>query len=438
MSLMLKNKNFQIAWIAQFFYQLGSSFVEMTLLYHVGESTESGFAVAFLFFLLKFPVLFMGVISGLIVDRYDRRRIMVYTVIVRVVATGFLALLNQYLAVVYVMVLMMAVLNNLYRTAEGALIPEIVDKEDLMQASGMFNITEHGTTLLALGVVFGMNAWLREPLVTFGVGGILMATGFLYQRKLAAISIMVNNSERKKVDGSAVLRRAFWANGWTRVKKELQEGFNYIKTTLWCRRMVLHLIVVNTVILVIISMAKVYGQEYLATTSMGEVGQFVIMPILFGFVMAVAALPYLQRRHSKLTLIAYGATGAALSILGMGLFKLFSPWTSVDWWARWICYILLFAIGASAVNTLVPGYVLLQESAENRVRGRALGVLFSAITGLSAIPLLLVGAVMSKWGVVPILVVMGLLLAFYSSTLFRYITDENIQLENGADINMEP
>lgn len=440
MSALLQNKSFRTAWTAQCFYQMASSFVEMTVLYRVGEMSASGFAVSLLFFLLKFPVLFMGIISGVLVDRYDRRRLLVWSMLTRVGISVVLMLLVGNLWALLVSVLLLALFGNLYRTAEGALIPEIVENEHLTQAAGFFNMTEHGTTLLGLALVFGINGWLDaeglfngySSAVTLGIGALLFTIGVVFQRKLAKMPLAVNKCEVAEEEQPKPKRDLSFRGimqSWKKLQKELAEGLLYVKSSIWCRRMIVHLIVTNMIILTVISMAEVFGSEYLLTVSMVEVGKFVILPILFGFVVSVAALPYIQRKYFRMNVIAYGGIGSALAILAMGLFKLLFPWTGVEWWARWIIYALLFLIGAFAVLTFVPSYVILQEQAENKVRGRALGILFSTIVGLSAIPLLVSGAIMDRWGVVPLLIGLGAMLMLYGSTLFRYAKEE--RLANG-------
>lgn len=434
MSAILQNKAFRLAWTSQCLYQLGSSFVEMTLIYRIGELSRSGFALPLLFFLLKFPVLFMGMISGVLVDRYDRRSLLVWSIGIRLIVTLIMAVLIWKLWALLTAVFVLALLGNLYRTSEGALIPEIVEKKDLTQAAGFFNMTEHGTTLLGLALVFGINgvlgnyAFMRgyESAVTFGIGAVLFAVGVYFQRQLAELPLNLNNTppalpvkKEKQVFSLSGLK-----DSWFRLRYEMWEGFSYIRESIQCRRMVIHLVITNMVILTIISMASVFGAEYLLTVSMVEVGKFVILPILFGFVVAIAGLPYLHRHNKRMNIIAYSGMASAITILALGLFKLLFPWTGVEFWARWVIYFLIFVIGATAVGTLIPSYVILQEQSENRVRGRALGILFSTIVGLSALPLLLAGCVMENWGTVPLLIGLGVLLVLYAPTLFRYAKEE--------------
>lgn len=398
-------------------FQMATSLVEFTLIYLVGAYGESDIAIALVLFAYKFPAIIMSVVSGILVDRYDRRRVLLWATLVRVFGALVTLFFIDKLVALVLFALVFSLAGHLFKTAEGALLPEIVEGDDLMQAAGLFNMTEHGTTLIGLIVTFPLLSiflkkltWLNnEVLGTLGMAAILFSS--------AAVMLMnVTKIKRKDIpkkqdssgDASVI---------WQKLKGEMLDGWRYVKNTPVCVRMISHLVLLNTMILVVMATGKAFGLEILGAKSMTEIGVSVILPTIGGFVFAVFLIPFLQKKFTKLQLIYLGVLLAGIVFLIIGTMSFFFPWFGIESWSRIFVYVSQFLVGFSVVCALIPAFVTLQEKTEDRLRGRAFGILFSSITAISAIPLIGVGYLVEKYGVIPLLISLGILSIVYAGYL---------------------
>ena len=82
-ALIRENRNFRLLWFGQIVSQLGDWFNVVALYALLFELTGSATAVAGMMVMQLLPVAIVGPVSGVIVDRFDRRRIMIAADIIR-------------------------------------------------------------------------------------------------------------------------------------------------------------------------------------------------------------------------------------------------------------------------------------------------------------------------------------------------------------------
>src|ERR671922_3034453 len=116
------------------------------------QSTTVGFAVATLVILLPFSV--VGPFTGVFIDRWSRRRILVVAPLLRT-ALVWLAMFNPETAALpfYLGVLWVLSVNRFYLATAVAVIPRVVPTEDLLIANSISIVG--GTVALLAGVFAG-------------------------------------------------------------------------------------------------------------------------------------------------------------------------------------------------------------------------------------------------------------------------------------------
>ena len=89
-SLLRENRNYRYTWIGQVVSEIGDHFNNVAVLALVIERTGSGLAVSALMLSRAIPAVLAGPAAGVALDRFDRRRIMLASDLVRaVVALAF-------------------------------------------------------------------------------------------------------------------------------------------------------------------------------------------------------------------------------------------------------------------------------------------------------------------------------------------------------------
>jgi MFS family permease len=137
----------------------------MLMGWFVLEFTDSPLLVAFIYGIRVVPMIFLGAISGVIADRLNRRNILIITrlgfmivdvVLGFVIATGVI----QYSHFI-LLILVWGVFNTFNNTTNSSFIPDLVGREDTMNAVGLQNVC-----MTVMGIV-GSPIW---GLLINGVG----------------------------------------------------------------------------------------------------------------------------------------------------------------------------------------------------------------------------------------------------------------------------
>jgi len=135
-----RNRPFLLVLTALGLSSLGDGVRTAALPLLVVSMTNNPIAVTGVVVANRIPWLLVGLVSGVIADRYDRRALMAAVDTMRMVAAGTLALFVltgfEQLWLVYVVALALGVGETLFDTAAMAVLPEIVPKTHLGRANG--------------------------------------------------------------------------------------------------------------------------------------------------------------------------------------------------------------------------------------------------------------------------------------------------------------
>jgi MFS family permease len=183
---MLKNKNFILLWISQSISGAGDTFTFLALTLKIndfytdpGDSARalSGVLIAF-----ALPQLLLGIFAGTLVDRIDRRKVMIASDVVRALIVPSFLLIRTPADIPWAMLIafLASSFSVFFYPARTALIPAIVDKDDLMTANGWMQM---GLTVARLtgpvlaGIVvgtWGANFAFGIDSVSFLISGVLL------------------------------------------------------------------------------------------------------------------------------------------------------------------------------------------------------------------------------------------------------------------------
>jgi MFS family permease len=186
-----QNRNFAAVWGSQLISTLGDRVHHVALAALVfqltGSLTKTGLALV----ATALPDLLLGLIAGVVVDRVDRRTVMVTTDFLRVPLVALVPVIAYHsLPLAFVDLFLVNSLSIANRPAANAIIPSIVPAEELTAANSLSSISENTSDIIGYplaGVVIGIFAgWLgtRDGLqaafafdaFTFFVSGLLVLT----------------------------------------------------------------------------------------------------------------------------------------------------------------------------------------------------------------------------------------------------------------------
>lgn len=144
------NRRFRRLWASQFVSGIGDWLVIGFLMPLVTMlSGGSSFAVAGILIAKIIPALVFGSVIGVFVDRFDRRRLMIACDVIRAVLTFGLLVTNS-IWVIYVVVMLMEMASMFFYPAKNALIPVLVEPQDIASANGLSYTTQQASMIVGL------------------------------------------------------------------------------------------------------------------------------------------------------------------------------------------------------------------------------------------------------------------------------------------------
>jgi MFS transporter, DHA3 family, macrolide efflux protein len=157
--LIFRNRNFTLMWIGQLVTEMGTSLTALASSIYVYKITGSALNVGLMMMAAAAPSLVVGLIAGVFVDRYDRKRIMMAADIIRavlIVAIPFLLPVN--IAWLYILVMLSAAVGQFFNPAHASVLPEIASEEELNAANSLMAISSFGSLVIgyaAAGLIAG-------------------------------------------------------------------------------------------------------------------------------------------------------------------------------------------------------------------------------------------------------------------------------------------
>ena len=207
---------FTVVWIGQIVSVLASGMTSFAMTIYMYQQTHSATAMGFVQVAYITPFLIMSPIAGVMVDRYNRKLMMMVSDIAGGIATLSLFILYatghlQYWHI-YIAVAVSGIGTTFQWPAYSAAISTMVSKEQYGRANGMMSLIEAGP-----GVVSPFLAGALIPIIQ--IGGILLIDSITFWTAIFALALVfVPQPPRTAVGDES--KGSFW--------KEAAFGFKYI------------------------------------------------------------------------------------------------------------------------------------------------------------------------------------------------------------------
>lgn len=142
-----RKRNFTLLWSAQFVSTIGTSLTDLAAGILIFRLTGSAAAVGLMLMATAVPSLVFGLIAGVFVDRYDRKRIMILSNLAQALLVATIPFfIGINVALLYVIVLLNAAVKQFFDPAHEAVIPDIATDEELAAANSYLSIADFGST----------------------------------------------------------------------------------------------------------------------------------------------------------------------------------------------------------------------------------------------------------------------------------------------------
>jgi MFS family permease len=175
--LLRENRNYRYTWLGQIVSEIGDNFNTVAVFSLALHNTGSGLVVSALMISRALPMILAGPLAGVLLDRMDRKRLMIASDLVRaVIATLFIFTTRPeqtWLLYIWSALLMFA--SPFFTSGRAAILPAITSPDELHTANSLTKTTQW--TALTLGAMLGGAAAMR-----FGYEGAFLfnAASFLF------------------------------------------------------------------------------------------------------------------------------------------------------------------------------------------------------------------------------------------------------------------
>lgn len=177
---MIRNRSFFLLWLVNNTTTLALELFTITVLVTVFEQTNSTLQAAGAMVARSVPLLLLGPVAGVLVDRFRRKNVLVGMDLLRLLLIGVSIWLLRTgdampVAQIYLILIGLSAAGVFHEPARLALIPSLVTKDELVRANSFIMVSRQ--VLLALSYTVG--GWLLLVIslqqIAFSVAGLFLA-----------------------------------------------------------------------------------------------------------------------------------------------------------------------------------------------------------------------------------------------------------------------
>lgn len=297
------NADFTRLWAATAISNLSDGLRLATLPLLAATLTRDPGLVAGVYTATQVPWLLFGLIAGAIVDRRDRRRVVVFAHITRAVTVGVLvaAVAGDWVTVplLYVAAFVLGIAETLFDNGAQALVPEIVPRRELERANGRLEIAMLVGQRF-VGPPLGAALFSAAAVLAFAVDAVALL--------LAALVVLA-------IRGPRMVERP--PRQRTALRRDIAEGIRWLLGHRILRTVSLVGAVVNFMMSAVIAIYVLFAFELLGVGEFGYSAMLVALAVggVLGSLLAPRLTPRIGRRGA--ITLAVGVAGVAQFVTGL-------------------------------------------------------------------------------------------------------------------------
>lgn len=409
------NKNwaapFFTIWSGQAISLLGSQMVQFALIWWLTKTTESATVLTTASLVGILPSVVLGPFVGALVDRWNRRKILIFADTSIAVVTLFLAYLFSIglvdIWVIYLMLFLRALGSGFHGPAMAASTSLMVPNEQLTRIQGLNQTLQAGMNIVSAP----LGALLLEALSVQGV--LFIDVGSAAFAVIPLFFIAIPQPDKKPISEGKNLAKSVW--------KDFLEGLQYVRKWPGLLFLIVMALSINMIITPAFSLLPLlvrshFGGEALqlgwlnSAFGIGAIAGGVLLGIWGGF-------------KKKIHTAQLGLITLAVGLAVMG----FSPGTLLP---MAIAGIFIVGIGIPMANG--PLNAIVQAAVDPSMQGRVFTLLGSLATAMSPLGLIVAGPIsdlvsIQIWYIVGSVVTLGFGIGgFFSKALM------NMEENNGS------
>lgn len=375
----LKSRNYRLYFIGQLVSMAGTWMQQIAMVWLAYRLSNSAFVLGSVGFASQIPILIFASFSGVLVDRFDRRRLLMGTQALSMVQALMLAALawldRATPGLLILLAFFLGCINAVDVPARQAVVVQLVeDREDLPNAIALNSFLMNSARFIGPALAGFVVALVGEAVC-------FMLNAASYLAVLVALGLMHIPAEGRRN---------------SRAWDALKEGYRYVVGHKRIRRTLLLVACVSFFATPYAVMMPLFAREIF----LGDARTYGFLIASAGGGSLLASL-YLASRADTEGLamrvaLAAPTVGAALALFAV------TP-------RAWMAYPVLMGVGFCVIITIAGCNTLIQTWVENEFRGRVMAIFSMAFLGIAPLGSFTIGSVAHAFGIRYTLVACGLL-----------------------------
>lgn len=377
----LKNKNFALLWTGGLISMIGNWVLMAAMPFHVYALTGSALATSGWLMAFIAPGIVFGSVAGVFVDRWDRKRTMVITSLMQAAMILVLTAVRSadMVWLIYLVTFAEATLAQFFGPAENALLPSLVEKDQLMAANSLNALNDNLARLVGPaigGVLLGLVGFYSVVIVD--------AVTYL----LAGVIISFVASPQRQT--SPVAKATAVASRWLQMWRDWVAGLKLVRDnrTLAATFLIIGIALFGDAIISAILVVFVQDDMGLSAVQFG----WMMTARGIGGLIGGLLIAQMNQRFTPKQLITYGLVISGSLIL-----------IAVRFPTLPVVLPLLALIGITAIAWIVSIQTILQTNTEEAFLGRVFGAFGTTTTLLMFIGSGLAGLLADQVGALPLM-----------------------------------
>ena len=349
----LQHRNFRLIWAGLLVSFTGSMMQNAALLWHVSllvSPERKALALGSVGLVRFMPIVVFSMISGVVADVWNRRRLMLLTQTgAAIISLGLAVLAFRGLSVVWPLFVLTAIgasISTFDLPARQALVPTLVPREHLPNAISL------NAMMFQMASVVGPSLG-GIVIAAAGVGWVYLFNTLSFGCVIAALLMMRGVSGKPVREAHDPEHEVSW--------RAAMEGLQFVFRAPLIRSTML-LDFIATFFSSATALLPIFAQDILQVGAKGY-GWLYAAPAVGAVMMSVAMIPLTSRmrRRGPVLLCAIGGYGLATAVFGV------SRWF-------WLTFFCLAVTGAMDTISMIIRNIVRQLETPDRLRGRMIGV----------------------------------------------------------------
>jgi MFS family permease len=364
----LRVRNFRLFVVGQLLSNVGTWMQLIALPLLVLQMTNSGVALGLVTALGYLPILLFGAWGGVLADRVDNRRLLLWTqVAFAAVAFALWAVVAADVAtvwMVYLLTFATGVVTAVDMPTRQSFYLELVGRDDLTNAMSLNTATFTGARIVGAALGGALVAWI-------GLAPLFLVNGISYVAVVVALLAM----RRADLHPRELVPKA---------KGQIREGIRYVWDTTALRIPMLAMLVVFTFAFNWQVLIPLYATRDLG----GDAGLFGALMAVFG-VGSLAGALIMAGRSSRPNPRRLAVLSLALAACTVAMVAVATPA---------VAFAGAAVVGAAGIAFAITANSTLQLTADQRMRGRVMSLYSVIFLGSTPIGGAIAGVVGEAWG----------------------------------------